>query len=574
MMTATVLVTAAALALVGCSTVARLLGRLELDATERLALSMALFPAVMGLAVFTGFLVGLPGTPLPLCAFLALLVLCWRVGRTGGRRPDWCDARASLTSAGMAVTLFGLAALAMTLLAPVSGGAARIGDWLANWFVLLYYLDQPMPDTRVFESRVGDFVLLGRTPLYNLETGLLIPSVEYAFWAFPLTSVAVGLAIAPTVVLWARNIGGTSAARVAAPLCALSPFLLQNSAYPWSKILSATFALLCLHFLRTTVLARSSSRRSTALVIAVTCGGLGYLAHQTAGFYVLAAGLWLVWRRPQALSQIRRVAWGAAAITGFLVIAPWHVWAAATFGVRSVVESSPAWPGADQQFSIGGRLLKAAVSTVGTLLPIPLATSLWSGALPELDVLLRVQTRLLTGALGLCGCALLARAARRALHRTQTANWFLRFSRRPPLLPLVVLVGFICQVVLQPNWTINGEAGDSMTPIVVLGLAYISREIAGLSQGGRRLVVFILLLEFAFFNAVYGLWAFGPAWTRDPNAILAARYGLTQIRFVWPPAVPLGALMLALSACAAAVILWKGVVPAVLRRESARQAVV
>jgi hypothetical protein len=52
-------------------------------------------------------------------------------------------------------------------------------------------------------------------------------------------------------------------------------------------------------------------------------------------------------------------------------------------------------------------------------------------------------------------------------------------------------------------------------------------------------------------------WAFGATWTRDPNAVLASRYGLAHLRGLWEPAVPLGAFLLTAGLIASTVVLWR-----------------
>ena len=58
MTTALVLLVAGVLGLAGLWGTVRLLGRLDLDPLERLALALALFPAALGLAAFAGMLAG------------------------------------------------------------------------------------------------------------------------------------------------------------------------------------------------------------------------------------------------------------------------------------------------------------------------------------------------------------------------------------------------------------------------------------------------------------------------------------------------------------------------------------
>jgi hypothetical protein len=111
--------------------------------------------------------------------------------------------------------------------------------------------------------------------------------------------------------------------------------------------------------------------------------------------------------------------------------------------------------------------------------------------------------------------------------------------------------------MLQPNWHDTGDAAESMTPIVVLGLAYVAREALTLGTVARRVFFGLVLAELAAYLGLWLWWAFGSAWTRDPNAVLGARYGLDHIRNLWGPATPLGAALLIAGFGASAVLLWR-----------------
>jgi hypothetical protein len=221
------------------------------------------------------------------------------------------------------------------------------------------------------------------------------------------------------------------------------------------------------------------------------------------------------------------------------------------YGVRAVLDANPASFGADVSETLGDWLLKGGVAAVGTLVPLPALGALMRGSLPDLDQLLRVQLALLTGALGISGCWLLVRSAL-TLHPRHVSP-----LRRPPWLALVVLCGFFGQVMLQPNWHDTGDAAESMTPIVVLGLAYVAREALRLGPGARRLFFGLVLAELGWYLGLWLWWAFGSAWTRDPNAVLGSRYGLDHIRHLWEPATPLGALLLTASVGISVVLLWR-----------------
>ena len=559
MLTVGTLLAATLLAGLGVWATFRLLGRLAFDPAERLALSLAFYPAALGLAAFAGLMVGRPGVTLPLALTLVLLPMGWWAGR---RRPTIPSPLIDPTfrAALRALGLFALGTLGTVLVAPVSGGALRIGDWVAHWFLVLVYLGRPLPDLRVFVNRVGDFGVVSRPPLYNLEGGLLVGPLGDQFWPFQLVGALVGLPIVVVAVLWARNVGGVAAARAIGPHCALSPFLIQNTAYPWPKMAAALFVLLFLYLIRAAMLARDPARCRRAFVLAAACAGLGYLAHQTVVFYVAPTLLWLVWRRPRPLfaSPAARtlLTWGLAGLVGLAIVAPWQLWVVATYGLRATVEANPAWFGADETESLADWLLKGGVAALGTLFPLPALEAVSRGTAPSVDQLMRIQLALLTGALGLSGCAVLARAA---LHGARQGSLATRDSllATPPWLALVALGGFAGQVTLQPNWHTTGDAAESMTPIVVLGLAYVARELTRLGPTARHLFCTAVVAEFVLFQALYCWWAFGPAWTRDPNVVLATRYGLVHLRLLSEVSGWLGVVLVVASAVAATGLLWR-----------------
>jgi hypothetical protein len=312
------------------------------------------------------------------------------------------------------VGLFAAGALGTTLLMPLSAGALRIGDWVAHWFLVLVYLGEPLPDLRTFVNRVGDFGVISRPPLYNLEGGLLVGPLDGQFWPFQLLTPLLALSVAGAGVLWGRAVGGARAAWVVAGLVGSSPFLLQNASYPWSKMVAAGLVLLFLLMIRASVLARGRTRARQTFALAALCAGLGYLAHQTTIFYVLPTLGWLLWRRPRPL--FRRpvgwtlVTWMVGGVAGLLAFAPWQVWVLATYGLRATLEANPAWFGADVTDTLGDWLLKGGVAIVGTLVPLPALGAIVRGAWPNVDQLLRVQLALLTGALGISGCWLLVKS--------------------------------------------------------------------------------------------------------------------------------------------------------------------
>jgi hypothetical protein len=96
-----------------------------------------------------------------------------------------------------------------------------------------------------------------------------------------------------------------------------------------------------------------------------------------------------------------------------------------------------------------------------------------------------------------------------------------------------------------------------MTPIVVLALVYVAREALRLGPQARRAFFVLVLAELALYLGLWLWWSFGSAWTHDPNAVLASRYGLDHLRWVWAPSVPVGGLLLTAGLVVSAVLLWR-----------------
>ncbi|MCC7370209.1 MAG: hypothetical protein IT306_17425 [Chloroflexi bacterium] len=563
MTTALILAGGLLLALLGGWGLHRLLGRPRLTPAERLALTLALLPALLGLAAFAGLLAGRPGplAPAAACIILGLAGLLAGVTSLRPAAPLPRTGSGEATVVALGAGLYALGALGTTLLTPLSGGALRIGDWVAHWFLVLVYAGQPLPDLRVFTNRVGDFGIISRPPLYNLEGGLLVGALaqvagDARFWPFQLVTPLLAVPLVAAGILWALALGGRRVALLLAGLSGLSPFLLQNASYPWSKMVAAALVLLFLYLIREAALAHAPARARQTFVLGAFCAGLAYLAHPTSIFYILPSLLWLVWRRPRPLvrwpAAWTLATWALGGLAGLLAFGPWQGWVLATHGLQAALDANPASFGADVSDTLGDWLLKGIVAAIGTLIPLPALAAVARGATPGLDQLLRVQLALLTGALGASGCWLLARKV-----LTPRKGSFSRLVQRPPWLPLVVLCGFLGQVMLQPNWHDTGDAAESMTPIVVLGLVLVAREALRLGPGSRRLFFGLVLLETAIYLGLWLTWAFSSAWTRDPNAVLASRYGLEHLRGLWGPAVPLGAIFLASGLLGSAAVLWR-----------------
>ena len=408
----------------------------------------------------------------------------------------------------VACWLFAAGALGTTLLTPLSGGALPdrgLGGALVPGAGL------PRPAA----AGPADVHQPRRRLRGHLATAALQPGGRPAGRAPLDVPVLAVPALTPLLALAGR--GGRrccgrapSAGRARPGSCAaligLSPFLLQNASYPWSKMVAAGLVLLFLLLIRAAALARRPARARQTFVLAALCAGLGYLAHQTTIFYVLPTLLWLAWRRPRPLFR-RPVALDARHLGARRAGRPGGVRALAGLGADDVRPACRCWTRTRPRSAPTSRRRSATGCSRAAWRPSGRwcrcrPSERWRAArCPTVDQLLRIQLAVLTGALGLSGCWLLVRSSlahpcgrRRSRRRRRRRSFAPRSGpmvgnhpsllRRPPWLALVVLCGFFGQVMLQPNWHDTGDAADSMTPIVVLGLAYVARE-APVPRAGR-----------------------------------------------------------------------------------------
>jgi 4-amino-4-deoxy-L-arabinose transferase-like glycosyltransferase len=168
-------------------------------------------------------------------------------------------------------------------------------------------------------------------PLANVLTAAFMQMTrsDYAHYQI-ITTVLCSLAYLP-VGLLAGRFGGRRAARIAAVLVMLNPLFLQNSTYPWTKLMAVFFILTGLYFfLRVRDEDEASGR---AAVVCALCLAGAVVTHYSAGPYVATlAVLWIAmgfqrgWRASFAWMTV------VAVLAGACVLAPWFSWSVAEYG--------------------------------------------------------------------------------------------------------------------------------------------------------------------------------------------------------------------------------------------------
>ena len=167
--------------------------------------------------------------------------------------------------------------------------------------------------------------------------------------------------------------------RRAAPLVALfaaSPVVVQNTTYPWTKLLAVFFVIAGLWF----YLRGWSKQDSRRMVAAFAFLAAGMLVHYSAGPYLLFLGLHYL----LAVFGKRRNKWrelAAVACAGGLLLASWFAWSIAVYGAHATLASNTSVT--PTQRVEGSNAAKIAANFFDTVVPHPLRNDAGTGILQQ-----------------------------------------------------------------------------------------------------------------------------------------------------------------------------------------------
>lgn len=205
----------------------------------------------------------------------------------------------------------GVRLLAQTLWEyPVIGG-----DWSYHGFVLPY------------QFSLGDWIPpRDRPPLFSIliyAYHRLLGTSVYQFWLTQAMSVIFNsLFILPAYFIAKRSFG-TWTARVSTLFMVFVPFLVFQSIYTWPKSLAMFCVLGMIYFL---FFSESRNRYAFAGVL----GGLGFLFHNYAAFYIIISAGLLILSSNQISEKLKHSL--AFLFPAFLVVLPYLLWLHSYYG--------------------------------------------------------------------------------------------------------------------------------------------------------------------------------------------------------------------------------------------------
>lgn len=376
-------------------------------------------------------------------------------------------------------------------------GGRWAGDWQEHYDRAHFFI-QHWPKDYLF---IQAYPLPARPPLANLVTGGFLGLAGGRFFHFQVFSTLLStLVFFPLAGRLHGLRPGIRPQVVLLVLLMLSPLLIQNSTFPWTKLVVAFFIVLAADLLVRPTAAASARTLPWALgALAVAL-----ITHYSAFVWVvaLAAG-WLAVYHARLREPATRRDLAIGLVLGILMCATWFGWSLATYGT-GVTLSVNVTTGLAEPITLAERVANVIGNTYRTLVP----AWLWEGlpsTMDQVNPLARLRDRWfclyqlnLPFAFGVGGVLVLARLL--GSHRTgETARfWYVAG-------PVAVVLN---AAVHHPD-TI-GLTHLALQPLVLLGLVWLASCASDLPPIWLRVWRIGLAVDFIFGLAlqsgVQSLW--------------------------------------------------------------------
>jgi hypothetical protein len=349
----------------------------------------------------------------------------------------------------------------------VYSGAAWQVDWWEHYDRAQFFLAHWPRDTHFATV----YPLTARPPLVNLWAAALLGGSGGAYFNYQAFATLLStLVVFPLSALVHGN--DRARGRWLVPVLLLSPLLVQNATFPWTKLPAAFFVLLAWRQLTAT------DELGGRVVVAAAALAGGMLAHYSTGPWIVALGL--AW-----LANHQRKNWNECALAlgiGGAILATWIAWAIAEYGLAATFTQNTTVALAPDG-SLAERLTIAATNLARTVVPFSFG-SVAPWLTEQASTFGRVrdswfilyQTRLVWMC-GLGGAVVLAWLLARGGHEPRAT----RFAAIA--VPVIIVLG--TAVHTQPD--AFGLAHIALQPLALLGLAWIAGAMDSQSPLLRRI---------------------------------------------------------------------------------------
>lgn len=289
-------------------------------------------------------------------AGIFLTLLCWRDLLGFLRRRS---IRRQLS--GFAL-LLGAGLLMLCLIQHYSGGEWA-GDWLEHYQRAVFFLNRQPPETKFIQR----YVLPARPPMMNLVASYFLAHTATRYDLFQLVFLFLNLLVLFPCILLANHLVKYGSRRVwlIASFLALSPVVMENATWTWTKLLTAFYVILSLAF----YLRAWQKNDATKMIAAIASLSAALLVHYSAGPYAIALFLHYLLILPSRRRILPEVGGAFGIVT--VVLATWFIWALVMYGPRTTFASNTTATDT-RGLSLSENLTKLGGNFSDTFLPHPL----------------------------------------------------------------------------------------------------------------------------------------------------------------------------------------------------------
>ena len=382
----------------------------------------------------------------------------------------------------------------LSLVRHYSGGVEG-GDWIEHYQRTLFFLDHPPRDTMF----IGLYLLPARPPLMNLVTAHFLAQVGRGYDIFQIVFLFLNLLIVFPCFLVAGAMVRRGGARLTliAGFLAVSPMLLQNVTWPWTKLAAGFYVILALWLYLRGWRKRDGFRMTCAFVSL----SAGLLVHYSVGPYALFLTLhYLIavfWWRETRWRELARITVCCAGL-----LATWFVWSTAVYGPGTTFGSNTTVTGA-RRVSATENLARIEANLVNTIIPHPLRPGgrryfeshfTQKSSLGYLrDYTFLVYQVNVIFALGSVG-GLLVLYLLYLSYRSPSAPT----RRDRPFWGLLVLTVVVVGIAVVGQDDEMGLAHITLEPLVLMGVVFLAASLPTLPPGLRVLALVGCVVDFTF----------------------------------------------------------------------------
>jgi hypothetical protein len=331
--------------------------RLAWSGLEKLCGSIALSLTLLWLAAWGVYVLapGAEGVAYPLISVLCLAMgaAAWRDGTALLRGPY---VRRALAGYGFLM----LWALVLLSIIRNYSGANWSGDWLEHFQRTLFFLHHFPLNIEIY----GHYTLAARPPAMNVLAAFMLAQTGDRFEVFQVVFAFLNLLLFLPCVMALPVLARPRRPGIVTlmGMFAVSPVIMQNATYTWTKSLPVFFVIVAILFYLKAWQC-GDIRRMVFAFVALT---MGLLAHYSAGpyiaFFALHYLLFVFWKRKAKWKELVLIAGWSGALLG-----TWFAWSIAVYGTRTTVASNTSVTGS-QQFG-GSNLKKIVGNLVDSTIP-------------------------------------------------------------------------------------------------------------------------------------------------------------------------------------------------------------